>query len=283
VGRRAGLLLRVNLDIDAGGHAYISTSRKQNKFGVPHGQAPAILRWAAGLPAVDVVGVHSHIGSQITETGTFLAAARSLVEIVRALREAGVPVRELDFGGGYGVRYHGFLAHPALPEEHPERSVPTAAEMLEAILPVLRPTGCTIAVQPGRSIVGEAGVLLVRVLYRKQGEGKMFIVVDGGMNDLIRPSLYGAHHQIVPVVLRGRAIEIVDVVGPVCESGDFFAQDRPLPGVDRGETLAVLSAGAYGYVLSSNYNARLRASEVLLDGGGATLIRPREELEDLLP
>ena len=283
LGKRARILLRVNLDIDAGGHAYISTSRRQNKFGVPHAQAPAMLRWASGLPSVEVQGVHSHIGSQITDVGTFLAAARALVETVRAVRDAGVPVRELDFGGGYGVRYHGALSHPGLPEEQPDHPVIPVPEMVKAIIPVLRQAGCTVAVQPGRSIVGEAGALIVRVLYRKQGEGKTFIIVDGAMNDLIRPSLYGAHHQVVPVTLRGEAAERVDVVGPVCESGDFFAQDRPVPRSVRGDTLAILSAGAYGYVIASNYNARLRAAEVLLETGGATLIRPREALEDLLP
>jgi diaminopimelate decarboxylase len=242
-----------------------------------------MLRWASSLPSVEVQGVHSHIGSQITDVGTFLAAARSLVETVRAVRDAGVPVRELDFGGGYGVQYHGALSHPGLPEERPDHPVIPVPEMLKTILPVLRQAGCTVAVQPGRSIVGEAGALIVRVLYRKQGEGKTFIIVDGAMNDLIRPSLYGAHHQVVPVTLRGEAAETVDVVGPVCESGDFFAQDRPVPRSVRGDMLAVLSAGAYGYVIASNYNARLRAGEVLLETGGATLIRPREGLEDLLP
>jgi diaminopimelate decarboxylase len=282
-GRRARILLRLNLDIDAGGHAYVSTSKKQNKFGVPHGKAEEILRYATTLARIDIRGIHSHIGSQITSVATFLAAAHSLAGLVNELRKSGLPVEELDFGGGYGIRYHGYLAHPELPEERREGGTLSGAAIVREIVPVLRQTNCALAIQPGRSVVAEAGALLVRVLYRKETGEKTFIIVDGGMNDLIRPSLYHAHHQIVPLTLRNAAHEQVDVVGPVCESGDFFARDRLLPRADRGEYLGIMCAGAYGYVIASNYNARLRPAEVLIDGQSWSVIRERESLEDLLP
>ncbi len=275
------ILLRVNLDIDAGGHAYVSTSTKQNKFGIPYRQARGVLLRAAALPHVEIRGIHSHIGSQITNVEVFLSGARLLAALVRELREAGLRLPDLDFGGGYGVQYHGYLRHPELPYEQPERSVLSAAGMIRAVLPILAETGCRLSIQPGRAIIAQSGVLVVRVLYRKETGEKVFLIVDGGMTDLIRPSLYHAHHQIVPVRLRGASHERVDVVGPVCESGDFFAQDRMLPRCDRGDLLALMGAGAYGYVIASNYNARLRPAEVLVDGSTLTLIRSRETLEDL--
>jgi diaminopimelate decarboxylase len=278
---RARLLLRVNLDIDAGGHAYVSTSMKQNKFGIPHTQAAELLRWAMALPNIEVRGVHSHIGSQIVKAEPFVRAARALATLVRDLRTAGIPIHDIDFGGGFGIQYHGFVTHPSLPVDEPEDPGLSSSALVRAVLPILRKTGCTISIQPGRSIVAHAGVLLVRVLYRKESGEKTFIIVDGAMNDLIRPSLYHSYHQIVPAELRGVAAETVDVVGPVCESGDFFAQDRELPVVRRGDLLAVLCAGAYGYVLASNYNARLRPPEILVDGDSCELTRPRETLDHL--
>jgi diaminopimelate decarboxylase len=280
-GKSARILLRVNLDIDAGGHAYVSTSLKQNKFGVPRWRAHDILCRAAGLKHIEVRGVHSHIGSQITRTETFLEAARSIGTLVAELRSAGLEIRDVDFGGGFGVQYHGFLVHPQLPREEPERPDLSTASMIRAILPVLKETGCHLLIQPGRSIVAYAGVLLVKVVYRKTAGEKIFIVVDGGMNDLIRPSLYHSYHQVVPLALTGALHETVDVVGPVCESGDFFALDRRLPRVQRGEFLALMCAGAYGYVLSSNYNARPRPAEVLVDGSSWKVIRERETIEKL--
>ncbi len=281
LGARARLLLRVNLDIDAGGHAYVSTSMKQNKFGIPHTQAADLLRWAMSLPHIDVRGVHSHIGSQIVKAEPFVRAARALTTLVRDLRAAGVPVQDIDFGGGFGVQYHGFVTHPSIPVDEAEDPGLSSPALVRAVLPILRKTGCTISIQPGRSIVAHAGVLLIRVLYRKETGDKTFIIVDGAMNDLIRPSLYHSYHQIVPVELRGEPAETVDVVGPVCESGDFFAQDRDLPVVRRGDLLAVLCAGAYGYVLASNYNARLRPPEILVDGDTLDVTRPRETLDHL--
>jgi diaminopimelate decarboxylase len=280
-GTRARILLRVNLDIDAGGHRYVATSLRQNKFGVQSDRALEVLRWARGLPSVEVRGIHSHIGSQITQAETFLKAAGSLMALVTQLSAAGIPVPDLDFGGGFGVQYRGYLAHPGLPSEEPEELNLSAATLIKTVLPLLRETRCRLSIQPGRSVVAHAGALLVKVLYRKQTEDKLFIVVDGGMNDLLRPSLYNAHHQIVPLELDGRGFEQADVVGPLCESGDFLALNRTIPRVERGEYLAVMCTGAYGYVLSSNYNARPRAAEVLIDGSSMRLIRKRETVEQL--
>jgi diaminopimelate decarboxylase len=200
---------------------------------------------------------------------------------VQTLRKGGVPVHDVDFGGGYGIQYHGFIAHPELPHEAPEDPALSTAELLRPALPVLRSLGCTLSIEPGRSIVAHGGVLLTRVLYRKETAEKVFLIVDGAMNDLIRPSLYQSHHQIVPVVLNGTPHETVDVVGPVCESGDFFAHDRAIPRMQRGDLLALMCAGAYGYAQSSNYNARPRPAEILVSGHTHTVIRPRETIEDL--
>ncbi len=281
IGTTARILLRVNLDIDAGGHAYVSTSLRQNKFGIPRQQAAEVLRGACALRHIEVRGIHSHIGSQITRGETFLRAAEALVALVRELREGGIPIHEVDFGGGFGVQYRGYVSHPMLPAEEPEEINLSASTLIRAVLPMLQETECRIAIQPGRSVIAHAGVLLVKVLYRKEMEGKVFLVVDGGMNDLIRPSLYHSYHQIVPLILAGQPHETVDVVGPLCESGDFFALDRPLPRVQRGDYLALMCAGAYGFVLSSNYNARVRPAEVLIDGSSVEVIRNRETVEQL--
>jgi len=252
-GTKARILLRVNLDIEAGGHRYVATSLRQNKFGVRSDRALEVLRWARTLPSIDVRGIHSHIGSQITRAETFLNAAESLMTLVSQLNAAGIPVDDLDFGGGFGVQYSGYLAHPGLPPEEPEELNLSAATLIKTVLPLLRETRCRLSIQPGRSVIAHAGVLLVKVLYRKQTEDKLFIVVDGGMNDLLRPSLYHAHHQIVPLELSGREFEQADVVGPLCESGDFLALNRLLPRVERGEYLAVLCTRAHGHVLPSTY------------------------------
>jgi diaminopimelate decarboxylase len=278
---KARILLRVNLDIDAGGHAYVSTSLRQNKFGIPRQQAAEVLRGACAMQHIEVRGIHSHIGSQITRGETFLRAAESLVALVRNLRTAGIPIHEMDFGGGFGVQYRGYVSHPMLPSEEPEETNLSASSLIKAVLPMLQEAECRISIQPGRSIIAHAGVLLVKVIYRKQTDGKVFLVVDGGMNDLIRPSLYHSYHQIVPLTLTGAPHETVDVVGPLCESGDFFALDRMLPQVHRGDYLALMCAGAYGYVLSSNYNARVRPAEVLIDGSSVEVIRNRETIEQL--
>jgi diaminopimelate decarboxylase len=281
LGTRARILARVNLDIDAGGHAYISTSRRQNKFGIPRERVAEVLLRARDLPGIEVVGIHSHIGSQITDREVFQRGARSLAELVGTLRTRGLTIEELDFGGGFGIRYRGAITHAQIPHEAAEVTEDNAATMIREVLPILAATGCRLSLQPGRAIVGEAGIFLVQVLYRKETGGKTFIIVDGGMNDLIRPSLYHAHHQIVPVTLENRPHETVDVVGPVCESGDFFAQDRLMPASRRGDLLALMCAGAYGFVLSSTYNARPRVPEILIDRATHREIRSREGLHDL--
>jgi diaminopimelate decarboxylase len=278
---QARILLRVNLDIDAGGHAYVSTSLKQNKFGVASQHAAEVLHRAQGLPHIIVGGIHSHIGSQIVKAGTFVSAAKQLAGLVKELRGSGITVKDLDFGGGFGVQYKGYVHHPQLPHEEPEVMNLSAATLVKTVVPLLEETGCRISIQPGRSIIAHAGVLLVKVLYRKETDDKTFVVVDGGMNDLIRPSLYHSHHQIVPLQVNGSPHEVVDVVGPLCESGDFFAIDRPLPKTRRGDYLSLMCAGAYGYVLSSNYNARPRPAEVLVDGSSCEVIREREIIEEL--
>jgi diaminopimelate decarboxylase len=280
-GKTARILLRLNLDIDAGGHAYISTSRKQNKFGIPSDRAIEVLRWAGALPGIAIGGIHSHIGSQITKEATFMRAAESIVELVNAIRAAGIPVEDLDFGGGFGVQYRGYVRHPSLPEETPEEAGLSASTLIRRALPILKKAECRLFIQPGRSVIAHSGVLLVKVLYRKTTDEKLFLVVDGGMNDLIRPSLYQSHHQIVPCTMEPRDHETADVVGPLCESGDFLALDRRIPRSERGEVLAVMCAGAYGYVLSSNYNARPRPAEVLVDGTERRIIRKRETVEQL--
>jgi diaminopimelate decarboxylase len=281
MGKSARILLRVNLDIPAGGHAYVSTSTKQNKFGIDLRRALEVLRWAQSLSNIEVKGIHSHVGSQIVKVETFERAARSLMGLVQQIQKANMPVQDLDFGGGFGVQYRGYVSHPRLPLEEPEENNLSAATMVKVVVPLLKTTGCRISIQPGRSIVAHAGVLLVRVLYRKVTDEKVFVVVDGGMNDLIRPSLYQAYHQIVPLQVTGAPFETADVVGPLCESGDFFAIDRVMPRVQRGDVLAIMCAGAYGYVLSSNYNARPRPAEVLVDGDTCTVIRGRETIEQL--
>jgi diaminopimelate decarboxylase len=277
----ARILLRVNLDIDAGGHRYVSTSLRQNKFGIASQHSVDLLRWAQGLPNIAVRGIHSHIGSQITSADTYVAAAKTLLALVKDLRAANVPITDLDFGGGFGVQYKGYIQHPEIPAEEPEALNLSAASLVRTVLPHLKETGCRLSIQPGRSIVAHAGVLITQVLYRKVTEEKVFLVVDGGMNDLLRPSLYQSHHQIVPLSLNGTEQEIVDVVGPLCETGDFFALDRALPRVDRGDYLAVMCAGAYGYVLSSNYNARPRPAEILIEGTSSRMIRERESFDQL--
>ena len=274
---RARVLLRVNLDVPADTHPYITTGRKHNKFGVERSAAKAILQSASRMPNLEVLGIHSHIGSQIVRSETFLTAARAVVDLVEELRADGISIRQVNFGGGFGVQYRDYVKHPLLPveAENPEADIATV-KMLGTILPILESSKCRIFIQPGRSIVAHAGILLTKVLYRKSSGGKIFIITDAGMNDLLRPSLYQSYHQIVPIHVEQRQHETVDVVGPLCESGDYFALDRALPRTGRGEYLAVLCAGAYGRVLASNYNGRPRPAEVMVSGGTYQVVTPRE-------
>jgi diaminopimelate decarboxylase len=271
LGTRAPVALRVNPDVDPQTHPYIATGLRTSKFGIPIDQARAAYREAAGMAGVRVVGADMHIGAQLTKAAPFAEALARLAALVKQLHEDGIEIRLLDVGGGLGIRYR---------DEQP----PSHQEYAALLLPALRELGVTAVLEPGRSIVGNAGLLLTRVLYRKETGAKRFVIVDAGMNDLIRPVLYGAYHEIRPVDERRLAgpTETVDVVGPVCESGDFLAKERALPPVEEGDLLAVMSAGAYGFVMASNYNTRPRAAEALVDGNGYTIVRRRETYEDLV-
>jgi diaminopimelate decarboxylase len=224
---------------------------------------------AKTLPNVQVIGVSCHIGSQLTEVDPFVEAVQRTKELVQKLRAEGMTIRYLDMGGGLGITYN---------EEEP----PHPMEYAQAMLNELRGIDCTLILEPGRVIVGNAGVLVTRVLYTKTGDEKNFIIVDAAMNDLIRPSLYGSYQRIQPVQRVGRGEIVADVVGPICESGDFLAKDRKLPNVEQGDLLAVMSAGAYGFSMSSNYNSRPRVAEVLVAGDKFYLIRQREDYDDLI-
>jgi diaminopimelate decarboxylase len=267
--RRAPVSLRVNPDLDPGTHPHISTGHRDSKFGVPLAQVHEYYAEARALPDLDLIGLSTHIGSQITDTAPFIEAANKVAIIVKALRESGVALRYLDLGGGLGIPY----------QEDP----PPPSEYAAALLGPLRGLGLKLIIEPGRVLVGNAGALVTRVLYLKETDVKRFVVIDGAMNDLIRPVLYEAYHRILPVERRaGAPVVTADVVGPVCESGDFFARGREMPEPRDGDLLAVMSAGAYGFVMASNYNSRPRAPEIIVDGAEAHLVRERESLDDLV-
>ncbi len=271
MGKRAPVSLRVNPDVDAGTHPYISTGLRENKFGIAHDEAPQVYRQAAQLPGIRVTGVDCHIGSQITEVSPFLAAIDKLLELVDTLAASGIALEHIDLGGGLGIRYQ---------DEQP----PSRASMLEAVYARLdaHPIARNLEVQFefGRSIVGNAGVLLARVEYLKHNGTKQYAIVDAAMNDLMRPAMYQAYHAVWPVRPRSGTPKTWDLVGPVCESGDWLARDRELV-LEQGDLLAFLSAGAYGMAMSSNYNTRGRAAELLIDSGQAHLVREREPVESL--
>ncbi len=268
--KRAAVAVRVNPDVSAKTHPYISTGLHRHKFGVPIPEALTLYAQAAKQPYLTVAGVSVHIGSQIADVGSFQEALERVADFVRVLREEGHDIRYVDAGGGLGISYEGAQGNF-------EKQI---AAYAKAVLAPLRGLKAHLLLEPGRSIVGPAGVLLTRVLYRKTNDHKRFLIVDAAMNDLVRPSLYGAYHEIVPVRHGSRATEIADVVGPICESGDFFARDRKLPLTGEGDLLAILDAGAYGSVLGSNYNTRGRAAELLVDGARARVVRRRESFED---
>lgn len=280
---KARVALRINPDIDASTHPYISTGLKTNKFGIDISVAMEAFKYAASLPNLQVDGIHTHIGSQILKVEPFVQTATTVVRLVNDLRGIGIPIHHIDFGGGFGVTYRNAVKHPNLPEvETTEADEAPANELfISAVLPILKESGCTLVIEPGRSIIANAGILVTKVLYLKDNGVKKFVIVDAGMNDLLRPSLYNAFHQIVPLTIEQREIDNVDVVGPVCESGDFFARERDIQTMERGEYLAVLTAGAYGIVNASHYNARLRPAEVMVDGNAVNVIAERETIEDL--
>jgi len=270
--RTARIAFRVNPDVPADTHPYISTGLQEHKFGIPLTEAPELYSRAAKSKCLRVAGVSVHIGSQITEFAPFSAAMTRIAELVRQLRANGHRIEYVDAGGGLGINY----------QNGSDDFAKSVGDYAQAIMRPLRGLGVKLLLEPGRSIVGPAGVLLTRVLYRKNNGQKKFIVVDAAMNDLIRPSLYQAEHQIVPVTVSDSEREVVDIVGPVCESGDFFARGRELPTLAEGELLAILDAGAYGMALSSNYNTRPRPAEVLVSGKSARVIRKRETTADLM-
>jgi diaminopimelate decarboxylase len=270
--RLARIAFRVNPDVPAETHPYISTGLREHKFGVPIAEAVELYARAAHHKFLRVAGVSVHIGSQITDFRPFSAAMERVAELVRQLRSGAHNIEYVDAGGGLGINYG----------NGPEDFASRVLEYAKAITRPLNALGVKLLLEPGRSIVGPAGALLTRVLYRKKNGSKRFVVADAAMNDLIRPSLYQAEHQIVPVQAGASAREIADVVGPICESGDFFARDRDLPVAREGDLLAILDAGAYGMSLASNYNSRPRPAEVLVDGKSAKLIRKRESIADLM-
>lgn len=267
---KARIALRVNPDIDPKTHAYISTGLKENKFGIPIEQALEHYQIARNLGNIEVVGIHQHIGSQITEIQPFVDALTKLTAFVKELKTAGIGIRYINMGGGLGITYK-------------DETPPLPKDVAQAVQPLLKECGCTIVMEPGRAIVGNAGILVTSALYHKESGEKKFLIVDAGMNDLIRPSLYEAYHDIRPVVLQENPRTIIaDIVGPICESGDFLAKDRELPEVKQSEMLAVMGAGAYGFSMSSTYNSRPRVPEVLVRGNDYYVVRERETYNDLV-
>lgn len=286
LGTRARISVRVNPDVDAKTHPYISTGMSDHKFGIDIAEAREAYRYAQGKPSIDIVGLHVHIGSHIGELDPFVKAARSLAAFVRTLQDDGITIKHINTGGGQSIHYRNTVRHPQLPadpydSEYEPETLPTLEEYVRAVFPILEPLGAQLIFEPGRAIVANTSALAGTVLYTKRNSKKKFVITDIGMTDLIRPSFYGSYHQIVPTHLNGQPIEKVDIVGPVCESSDFVAEGRDIPSVKRGDTISIMCTGAYGYMMSSNYNLRLRAAEVLVDGNTHALIRRRETVEDI--
>jgi len=269
-GVKALAAVRVNPDVDAATHPYISTGLSKHKFGINIREAEEVYHHARQLGSVVLEGVSCHIGSQLLDTGPMMDAFEKVIDLVDRLRASGIPIRSLDLGGGLGVQYK------------PAERTPAVREFVAGLLSKVAARDLEIMIEPGRSVVGEAGVLLTRVLYRKSNGPKQFVIVDAAMNDLLRPALYHSHHEIVPLRRNDTGTVIADVVGPVCESGDFLAHNREVANVMPGDLMAVCTAGAYGFVLASNYNSRPRPPEVLVDGAAWQVIRSRETLEDLV-
>jgi diaminopimelate decarboxylase len=277
MGARARVALRVNPDVDPHTHKYIATGKKETKFGIDFRLAEETLRGIRELDGVELLGLHMHIGSQILETEPYRAALEKLLEFADQERAAGLPIQLLNIGGGFGIHYK-------------DKSAKSADEIASVFVPPLKERGYRLLLEPGRFITGNAGILVTRVVYVKRSGERRFVICDAGMNDLIRPSLYGSYHRIWPVAAAAEegepgapeAVGEADIVGPICESGDFFAKDRRFPEVKAGDLLAVFSAGAYGMSMASNYNSRPRAAEVLVDGAGWRVVRRRETYDDLI-
>ncbi|MGM4915951.1 diaminopimelate decarboxylase [Tardiphaga sp. 813_E8_N1_3] len=272
-GRTARISIRVNPDVDSGTHAKISTGKSENKFGIPISKAREVYARAAKLPGIEVTGVDMHIGSQITDLAPMEQAFRILADFVTVLRNDGHTISHVDFGGGLGIPYYEDRAAPPEPLAY--------AAMVKRVTHNL---GCTLMFEPGRMIVGNAGILVARVIHVKHGDGKTFVIIDAAMNDLIRPTLYEAYHEILPVAApaSGAKLAVVDVVGPVCETGDYLALDRKLPELKSGDLLAIMTAGAYGAVQAGTYNTRALVPEVLVKDDQYAVVRPRIEVEQLI-
>ena len=272
-GRTGRISIRVNPDVDSGSHAKISTGKSENKFGIPLGRARAVYQRAAKLPGIRVTGVDMHIGSQITDLVPLEAAFRLLAEFVQTLRSDGHTISHVDFGGGLGIPYHADRQAPPLPSAY-----------ADVVKRVTHNLGCTLVFEPGRLIVGNAGILVTRVIYVKRGDAKNFVIIDAAMNDLIRPTLYEAHHDILPVraVSQDAPTITADVVGPICESGDYLALGRSMPAPKAGDLLAIMTAGAYGAVQSGTYNTRALVPEVLVKADRFAVVRPRVEVDALI-
>jgi diaminopimelate decarboxylase len=269
IGKRAPISIRVNPNIDPKTHPYLSTGLKQNKFGIDINRALMAYRMASQLQHLEIIGIDCHIGSQLIEAEPFVEALRKLKGLVKNLRKEEMKIRYLDLGGGLGITYE---------DEEPPQPVEYAANILEEI----QGFDCTLILEPGRVVVGNAGILISKVLYTKENEEKRFVIVDAGMNDLVRPSYYGSYHQVLPVKKENREEMLVDVVGPICESSDFLAKGRKIQRLIPGELVAVMSAGAYGFSMSTNYNSRPRVAEVLVRDDQMFVIRQRENYEDLV-
>ena len=284
LGKIAPVALRVNPDVDAATHKYISTGKSQNKFGIGLDRIEAVYELAAGLSHVKIVGIQTHIGSQIRESKPFVEALQKLVPLVKRLRER-YGIEFFSIGGGIGIVYQESLesGREEWWADETTKQGMTIEEYVTAVKPLLEDVGVRVLLEPGRFLVGNAGILLCRVLYLKETPAKRFVIVDAGMNDLIRPALYDGYHEIIPVERNTKLDPIVaDVVGPVCESGDFFALDRKISGCRSGDLLAVMSAGAYGFSMASNYNSRPLPAEVLVNGSSFHLIRRRQNYADLV-
>lgn len=265
LGKRARIAIRVNPDVDPKTHPYISTGMKKSKFGVDFETAREEYRLARKLENLEVVGIHCHIGSQILDVSPYREAVQKIVGLYRELKDEGFDIRYVDVGGGLGIKYK------------PEDREPTPADLAREILPLLEGVDAQLILEPGRSIVGNAGILIAQVQFLKDKGIKHFIVTDAGMNDLIRPAIYDAYHHIVPLESKGRRHIVADIVGPICETGDFLAKDRRIEWLERGDYIAVLSAGAYGFAMASHYNVRPRPAEVMVEKGTYRLIRERED------
>jgi diaminopimelate decarboxylase len=267
---RAPVALRVNPDIDPETHPYISTGLKKHKFGIPIEDALEYYRAAGKMKNIKVIGIHKHIGSQLTKVSPFVDALKKVLALMDELKAQGLTLSYLDMGGGLGITYN-------------NETPPQPEELARSLIPLLKGReNITLIIEPGRSIVGNAGILLTKCLYRKKGAEREFVIVDAGMNDLMRPALYGAYHEVLPVVKRMGKKTLTDIVGPICESGDFLAKDRMMTIPRMGDCLAVMSAGAYGFSMGSNYNSRTKAAEVIVSGKTHLLIRKRETYRDLI-